>query len=904
MNEPSKTCPQCGADVPEDSASTLCAKCLLQVGFETQDGPKDDSSAYSPTFIAPTVAELAPHFPQLDILEQIGHGGMGVVYKARQKELDRIVALKIIRPGISEDRSFEERFQREAKALAKLNHANIITVYDFGRKDGLFFFIMEFVDGTNLRHLERNGELSPQEALTIVPQICGALQYAHDNGVVHRDIKPENILISKEGEVRIADFGLAKLAGVADNAPVTGTWQVMGTPHYMAPEQFEKPTTVDHRADIYSLGVVIYELLTGELPLGRFPLPSSKARVDIRLDEVVLRALDKEPDRRYQRVTDVATAVEDASTVPLTADRPPFQIEFREVMCAFAVSARKVGKAVIGDSTIWKERCRKTVASLAERRTGIGRALKWTGGINAIGIVLSPQPYPMRDDNIAIALIAFAAGCLAFLFGRQLQHNRITAPIRWSALFCLLPGFAFFFLTDALQVLLTASGLIGLLHDVPQDNSTETPSVDFVDKLSDLFKTIQRNTTPQRLWLTVAGLAGWCGVCLATMFAVNELWFYHNVPSSYTVVDSSGREVRPRHGPDYLIQISADGRGASKGMSYEQLEAERNQIELTATKSGESIATLEIDFETHDAKIMAFGDKSYVRRQVGRAAVEEWIAHVVDDVSAAETQKQITNLTDIIGVMSSTRGIMRRISNNIIKWYPTAGQETARLRANEGRMQFGVIPVGQLLDSDLFDVAYRETGLRKSVRVNDRFASTSVFLGLAVFITGLIRVVRILFIHLWHPASMAKAPTEDMTGAAIQTWRRCCFGLIASSLCGATVFAKLFSNARLSDYHRPSFLTNPEMTFPGTNYEWILLALTAACIVVAIGALLARPWLRNPGRRFGQFSAGLAMIALPINLLSFPNGLAAWVLLGRSDVRTCFDRSTISPEANTTNAGS
>ena len=272
MNEDSQKCAQCDAELPADSSSALCPKCLLRIGFETNKPQSDEhkSTAYQASFIPPTAEELAPLFTQLEILEVIGHGGMGIVYKARQTELDRIVALKILRPGIVDDAGFAERFQREARALAKLNHPNIITVYDFGRRDELYYFLMEYVDGTNLRHLEREGDLTSQEALAIVPQICSALQYAHDNGVVHRDIKPENILITREGDVRIADFGLAKLAGAVDDAPLTGTWQVMGTPHYMAPEQFEKPTSVDHRADIYSLGVVIYELLTGELPLGRF----------------------------------------------------------------------------------------------------------------------------------------------------------------------------------------------------------------------------------------------------------------------------------------------------------------------------------------------------------------------------------------------------------------------------------------------------------------------------------------------------------------------------------------------------------------------------------------------------------------------------------------------------------
>ncbi|MBA7701521.1 Serine/threonine-protein kinase PknB [subsurface metagenome] len=193
-----------------------------------------------------------------------------------------------------------------------LNHPHIVTVYDFGRTaDGLYYFIMEFVEGTDLRHVIQTAKLSPRETLAIVPQICEALQYAHDEGIVHRDIKPENILLDKKGRVKIADFGLAKLLdSPATVYTLTQAGQRMGTPHYMAPEQIEHPDQVDHRADIFSLGVVFYEMLTRELPLGRFAPPSQKVKVDVKLDEVVLRTLEKEPERRYQHASEVKTDVE------------------------------------------------------------------------------------------------------------------------------------------------------------------------------------------------------------------------------------------------------------------------------------------------------------------------------------------------------------------------------------------------------------------------------------------------------------------------------------------------------------------------------------------------------------------------------------------------------------------
>jgi predicted Ser/Thr protein kinase len=286
------------------------------------EGQDTGTAPYHVAFPVPEPAELAPHFPQLEILELLGAGGMGAVYKARQTKLDRLVALKVLPPEPGRDPAFAERFMREARALARLNHPHVVGVHDFGEVNGIYYFIMEFVDGVNLRQLLRSGHLAPPLALTVIPQICEALHYAHEEGVVHRDIKPENILLDKKGRVKIADFGLAKLLGgpVADYQ-LTGSRQMMGTPHYMAPEQMERPSAVDHRADIYSLGVVFYEMLTGELPLGRFAPPSEKVAIDGRLDDIVLRALTKEPERRYQHVSDIQTALR-----ALTAKPPPHAV--------------------------------------------------------------------------------------------------------------------------------------------------------------------------------------------------------------------------------------------------------------------------------------------------------------------------------------------------------------------------------------------------------------------------------------------------------------------------------------------------------------------------------------------------------------------------------------------------
>src|SRR5215469_15705186 len=315
-------CKQCGASLPADAPQGMCPQCLMKAGLGTQ-GQTIVISAEA-TIGSPSLEEVGRHFPQLEILGLLGRGGMGIVYKARQKHLDRVVALKILPPEISGDRSFAERFAREARALAKLNHPNIVSIFDSGEADGLFYFVMEFVDGSNLRQCLQAKQISPREALAIVPVICDALQYAHDLGIVHRDIKPENVLLDRKGRVKIADFGLAKLINrTTPEVGLTQTGLMMGTPKYMAPEQMDRPAEVDHRADIYSLGVVFYEMLTGELPLGRFALPSQRVQVDVRLDEVVLRTLEQKPERRYQHASEVKTEVE---TIAGVLDKLPLHL--------------------------------------------------------------------------------------------------------------------------------------------------------------------------------------------------------------------------------------------------------------------------------------------------------------------------------------------------------------------------------------------------------------------------------------------------------------------------------------------------------------------------------------------------------------------------------------------------
>lgn len=333
------------ADAPEGQ----CPACLLlNLTLEpTAVSPTQPAEPPKPPSPPLTPEELAPHFPQLEILECLGRGGMGVVYKARQKSLNRLVALKLLAPEREKDAAFAERFTREAQALALLSHSHIVTVYDFGvtspssesAGDGFYYLLMEYVDGVNLRQLLDQRKLTAEEALKIVPPLCDALQFAHERGIVHRDIKPENLLLDRRGQVKIADFGIAKMMGNGTPSHTTGgepkefaspalgvtqPEMALGTPAYMAPEQASAPEKVDSRADIYSLGVVFYEMLTGELPARQLDATSSRLRnlhIDVRLDEIVLRALEKKPEMRWQTAADLRTRIEEVSSVPAVA--PP-----------------------------------------------------------------------------------------------------------------------------------------------------------------------------------------------------------------------------------------------------------------------------------------------------------------------------------------------------------------------------------------------------------------------------------------------------------------------------------------------------------------------------------------------------------------------------------------------------
>ncbi|MBK8091676.1 MAG: protein kinase [Verrucomicrobiaceae bacterium] len=259
----------------------------------------------------PLPEELGALLPQGDyiVLSFLGQGGMGAVYKGTQVRLQRPVAIKIMKRDQGRDHGFEERFRREALAMAKLNHPNIVSVIDYGEAGPDYLYIvMELVDGADLMEVIRTNRMTQEMALTLLPQICDALQFAHDHGIVHRDIKPSNIMLTREGRIKMADFGLAKHFDVK-NGFQTQTGSGMGTPDYAAPEQFDPSAEIDHRADIYALGVMIYQMITGQLPRGVWKPPSQRADVHPQWDDIVGQAMQSNPEDRYQKASEVKSAV-------------------------------------------------------------------------------------------------------------------------------------------------------------------------------------------------------------------------------------------------------------------------------------------------------------------------------------------------------------------------------------------------------------------------------------------------------------------------------------------------------------------------------------------------------------------------------------------------------------------
>jgi serine/threonine protein kinase len=312
-------CPECGLRLTHPTQTGgLCPRCLIATVVEhlsTVDHPA--LGRFGAVGATPDLAKLNAQLPAYEFVELLGRGGAGWVFRARQRSLNRPVAIKILHSAAAGIADTAQRFIREGQILARLNHPRIVTVHDYGSLAESQFIVMEYVPGPTLRDVLRT-PAAGTNTFRIADQICEAVEYAHSMGVLHRDLKPENVLFESFDNLdslKVADFGISRLIG--DTEPgfhQTQTGFVVGTPFYAAPEQMTADGPIDTRADIYSIGVMLYEMLAGQLPRGRFAPPSHHRKIPSGADAVVLRCLDSDPERRYTNVASLRAALRDVAS--------------------------------------------------------------------------------------------------------------------------------------------------------------------------------------------------------------------------------------------------------------------------------------------------------------------------------------------------------------------------------------------------------------------------------------------------------------------------------------------------------------------------------------------------------------------------------------------------------------
>src|SRR5437773_3473033 len=311
-----RVCPSCGAEIPADAPEGGCQGCLLQSGLNLLTAEEEAISDVARQQHATRSERLAAILGELgdyELLEEVGRGGQGVVFRARQKSLNRTVALKVISLAQWASKARVKRFRRETEAAASLDHPSIVPIHEVGERDGSCYFSMQFIEGGQLDEVVRRTPMSMRQAAELVAKVARTVHFAHEHGILHRDIKPGNILLDKNDEPHLTDFGLARLLDTESS--VTRAIDVLGTPSYMAPEQAAgEHAKISKATDVYGLGAVFYELLTGHPPFSggtsyqtiRLLLDTEprqlrllNPKIDRDLSTICLKCLEKDPKRRY-----------------------------------------------------------------------------------------------------------------------------------------------------------------------------------------------------------------------------------------------------------------------------------------------------------------------------------------------------------------------------------------------------------------------------------------------------------------------------------------------------------------------------------------------------------------------------------------------------------------------------
>ncbi|MFC0019614.1 protein kinase domain-containing protein [Roseibacillus persicicus] len=295
-------CRSCGRELTRGE-SGFCPSCLFGTAI-AQLAEQDEE-------LAPAWEVMEDYLTDYEFHGELGRGGTGVVYEATERKSGEPVAVKVLAPSLAKNPEFVERFRREAKVMSELKHPSVVTVRTWGEQNGLLFLVMEYLPSGSLAELlQRVKRLSLEEAVSLLLPVCDGLDHSHQRGILHRDIKPGNLLLDTRGQLKVADFGLAKILGRESEAGLTVTNATMGTPRYMAPEQMAEGGVVDARTDVYALGVVLYEMLTGKTPGGNFALPSELLPVGEKVDEVILKAMSDQASDRFRSIELFGNALE------------------------------------------------------------------------------------------------------------------------------------------------------------------------------------------------------------------------------------------------------------------------------------------------------------------------------------------------------------------------------------------------------------------------------------------------------------------------------------------------------------------------------------------------------------------------------------------------------------------
>src|SRR5438132_1929253 len=380
MTTAKRVCAECGGTVFADAPQGVCSVCLFRTGLASLDNENDEA-------FAPTIARMLKDFGDYELLEEIGRGGQGVVYRARQKSLNRIVALKVIGLAHWATEAHVKRFRMEAEAAAHLDDPRIVPIYEIGERDGACYFSMKFIEGRPLDKVISTDRMPFRKAAELVAKVARTLHHAHQNGVLHRDVKPGNILIDAKGEPHLTDFGLARL--VETESTVTRTLEVLGTPSYMAPEQAAgNNAQLTSATDVYGLGAVLYQLLTGHPPFAggttyetvRMVLETQprqprlyNPKVDRDLETICLKSLEKEPAKRYASAQLLAEDIERFLCHEPIRSRRSSRLEYawrwckRKPLVASLIAALILVVAIGLAGTLWELRRVQTERVLVRR---------------------------------------------------------------------------------------------------------------------------------------------------------------------------------------------------------------------------------------------------------------------------------------------------------------------------------------------------------------------------------------------------------------------------------------------------------------------------------------------------------------------------------------------------------